>query len=168
MPNALKRQTRGAALRRIVERYRAAGNAWPSTAKMIAAWAIKERLWDQPRDSPVNQCAREIADAMREDYFTDPQGRRVRRKHALIKSCELQAGRFEQLVFWVDMHDATTEQMQAAFQHRRHGVLDDCHQLKTDVDCFNANFNRGQQIQIPFNFETDLAELDAPTTFAVA
>jgi len=48
----------------------------------IAAWAIKGGRWHpQPADL-TDQCAKQIAVAMREDYFTDPQGRRVRSKHA--------------------------------------------------------------------------------------
>ena len=40
-------------------------------------------LWEPQPRSLLQQCAREIADAFRQEYYTDPQGRRVRRNHAL-------------------------------------------------------------------------------------
>jgi hypothetical protein len=74
---------------------------------------------------------------MREEMFTDSQGRRVRKKHAIRDLRELPSGKQEQLVLWVDISDATGEQMLKAFQYRRRLVLGDCTQLKTDVDSYN-------------------------------
>jgi hypothetical protein len=48
----------------------------------VAAWAIRKRRWETPPRDKVKQCSAELARAAREEYYEDPQGRRVRRKHA--------------------------------------------------------------------------------------
>ena len=98
-------------LQKIVDCYRAAGEAWPATTKQIAAWAIKEQHWKPAQKRLISQCASEIAAAMRQEFFTDPQGRRVRRKHAYRDFLHLPDGRHEQLYFWIDIEDATHEQV---------------------------------------------------------
>jgi len=62
-------------LQEIVEKYRAAGNEWPAPAREIAACACATGEWKpQPRNA-VKQCAQDIARAVGEEYYTDPQGR---------------------------------------------------------------------------------------------
>ena len=148
------RQTKNEHLQQLAETYRKAGQEWPASAKMIAAWAIREKLWQPQPRSMLRQCARELAEALRAEYYTDPQGRRVRTKHAIKDVRE------EQLVLWVDVFDASPEQMQAAFQLRRHQIVGDCKQLKADVDSYNENQNRGDAIQMVFDFRYDLEELE--------
>ena len=56
-----------------------------STARDIARWAlITQRLKPRP-DSAERQLADDLSRAMREEYTTDPQGRRVRAKHVARK-----------------------------------------------------------------------------------
>ena len=50
--------------------------------RQVASWAIDEGLWEPARGTIVGQLAEELARAMREEYYTDPQGREVRTKHA--------------------------------------------------------------------------------------
>jgi len=66
---------------KIVATYRESGQVWPATAVDIARWAISKKLWDIHPARVVRQCADQIAEAMRQEYITDPQGRRVRVKH---------------------------------------------------------------------------------------
>ena len=146
----------------IVEKDRDAGEEWPATTKMLASWALRNKLCDAPRKQVIDLLAEDFATAMREEFFTDPQGRRVRQKHAIREIRELPDGSHEQLMFWVDMDDATPEQMQVAFQQRRFQILGDCRHLKTDVDSFNDNNKYGAHIQMVFDFNEDLAELDQP------
>ena len=53
--------------------------------------------------------------------------------------------------------------MRAAFQTRRRQIVGDCHQLKTDIDSYNDNYNQAQPVQMVFDFTQDLQELDAAT-----
>jgi hypothetical protein len=144
-------------LQEIAEKYRAAGESWPATTHMMAGWAIRAMLWKPHPGSLVRQCAKEIAGALRDEYFTDPQGRRVRKKHCY---------REEQFLLWVDIEDAQPQEMQGAFQYRRLLVLGDCRQLKVDVDSYNENNQHGAHIQMCFDFTKDLAELAQPTQYA--
>jgi hypothetical protein len=143
-------------LRRIVDQYVKAGQEWPTPAKTIAGWAIRQGLWNaQPWDL-IDQCADQLARAMREEYYVDPQGRSVRTKHAVRKH-----GGQKNLTLWGDIRTAPREYMHTAFQQRRQQVVGDCRQLKVDVDSYNENQSVGEPIQMIFDFTNDLAELEA-------
>jgi hypothetical protein len=143
-------------LRRIVVLYREASQPWPATTSDLASWAIREGHWKPHPHDLVRQLAEHFAGAMREEYITDPQGRTVRAKHA----ARVKRGK-EQLVLWADIRTATPEHMEIAFQQRRHQIVGDCRQLKTDVDSYNQNANPPKQIRMIFDFTDDLAEFEA-------
>jgi hypothetical protein len=125
------------------------------TARELAVWAITNNLWEPQPSVLVRQCADEFARALRDEFITDPQGRRVRLKHmALVE----RGG--EQMPLWQDMRTGTRKHMEAAFQQRRKSIVGDCKQLRADVDSCNENFNSGDAIQIVFDFTEDLEEAD--------
>jgi len=144
------------ALQRIVATYRAAGQEWPASTHDIANWALRERL-SEPRESDViGVLADQLARAMREEYYTDPQGREVRAKHA-AKVCK----NGKQLTLWDDIRTADRAHMETAFQQRRSQIVGDCKQLKTDVTSYNQNRNPGPSIQLNLDFTRDVAEAEA-------
>jgi hypothetical protein len=131
-----------------------------ATAREIAAWAINNGHWHPQPSDYIDQCADQIAKAMREDYYRDPQGRTVRTKHAArISSGE------HQLTFWADIRSGPREHIQTALQQRRHQIVGECCQLKTDVDSFNDNRSQEQPIQISLNFTLDVEEWEAAAGF---
>ena len=69
-------------MQELVDKYRAANQPWPATAKDLAKWAFGNGLWNPHPLALISQCADDFAKAMREEYITDPQGRPVRAKHA--------------------------------------------------------------------------------------
>jgi hypothetical protein len=142
-------------LQNIIQRYREADQPWPGTTKSIAAWAIANGLWQAQSATLINQCAVQLAKAMREEYFTDTQGRRVRAKHVVMFD-----GDGEQIPIWEDIRDASREHMELSFQQRRQRIVGDCRQLKTDVDSFNDNANRDEPVNLVFDFSVDVAELE--------
>ena len=144
-------------LQGITNRYVTAGEPWPATAKQIAAWAIRKNLWAPQPASLIARCANELAEAMRDEYMTDPQGRSVRVKHAAILKPDVGP---RQMV-WADIRTATREHMAVAFQLRRQHVLGECRQLKSDVDSYNENRRPTQPIQLVLDFTQDVAELEA-------
>jgi hypothetical protein len=154
-------------LQKLVEQYRASGEEWPATTKQIAMWAIRSRFWEPPTKNLVTQCAAEIAAAMRQELFTDPQGRRVRAKHPYITQAELSDGTYEQLYLWIDVHDesAKPEEIEMAFQYSRKLIVGDCKQLRTDVDSYNDNNKLGHYVEVDFNFEPDLEEAAQSTVY---
>jgi len=137
----------------IVENYRTAGNPWPASPKDMAHWALEHRQWAPKPEAVVNQCAEQLARAMAGQYFTDPQGRRVRAKHAVIYS----EGP-TQRVLWDDIRTATPRHIEMAFQQRRRHILDQCGQLKNDVDYYNENRDPPKPLQMVFDFTLDLKE----------
>jgi hypothetical protein len=121
-------------MQNIVGRYRESGRPWLATTEQMAAWAMDNHLWAPHRSRLIRLCADQIADAMREEYITDPQGRKVRAKHA----ARIKIGNKQQYL-WDDIRTAGHEHMQVASQQRRQQIVGDCVQLKRDVDSYNQN-----------------------------
>jgi hypothetical protein len=141
---------------KIIEKYRNAGEKWPATKVEIARWAIAKKLWDIHPAKIVRQCAEQIGDAMREDYVYDPQGRKVRVKHAAPYEVQ---GRLE--FRWDDMRTAEPLHMASSFTNQRNQMVNICHQLKQSIDSYNENWNKtGRPYQGKFDFTNDLAELE--------
>jgi hypothetical protein len=159
------KKSKAEALQDIVEHYRQAGEPWPATAKDIAYWAIRHHEWVPQPKSQAEECARELADAMREQFFVDEHGHHVRQKHALRKTELLPDGKQRQLTLWVDIHDAQPEEMHVAFQQRRGQILNDCVHLKTDADWYNEHNPHEVTIPLLFDFSEDLVELDEPAEY---
>ena len=141
-------------LQKIWSKYEAAGNSMPATAREVARWAIRNKLW-APRPSDVeSQCAEELARAAREEYRTDINGRRYRAKHSVRVDKN-----GTQLSFWADIDSAPRSHMERAFAQRRRQVVGDCWQLKVDIDHYNGVHPKESPIQMVFDFTDDLNEL---------
>lgn len=123
----------------------------------MAAWAIRTMRWELPASAAINKCAEDLAAAMREEYFVDRKGRRVR----LLHPVQVRGADGEQLTLWDDMRTAPRSHMQLSFQQKRKGIFWDCHQLKVDVDSYNDAHPTEEPIQIVFDFTMDLAEHEA-------
>ena len=146
-------------MQKLVDEFIVDGGPWPATLRTVAAWAINTNRWQPQQSAIISQCADHLARALREEYRTDPQGRRVRAKHP---APIYQEGK--QMLFWDDIRTASRDHMRAAFQTRRRQIVGDCHQLKIDIDSYNDNYNGGQPIQMVFDFSLDLQELEATKT----
>lgn len=142
-------------LQHIANKYLEEVGSQSATVRQIATWAIKKKLWEPQPSKLIRQCADELARAMREEYTTDPQGRRVRTKHVAIVDRN-----GEQIALWADIRTATREHLEIAFQQRRQQIVGDCRQLKSDVDSYNENRNPGNPIQVVFDFTVDMEELE--------
>lgn len=141
---------------KIIKEYRESGEPWPATALQIAQWAIVRRLWEIHPSKVLRQCAEQIADAMREDYIDDPQGRRVRVKHAAPYTVQ---GRLE--FRWDDMRTAEHLHMETSFAHTRSQIASACYQLKISIDSYNENWNKtGKSVQGHFDFRDDVMEME--------
>ena len=143
-------------LQRIADRYREAGQPWPAATRDMAAWAIRAGLWTPSHTDMLNQCADQLARALREEFITDPQGRSVRAKHSA------KVWRSGQLIgLWDDIRTAEPQHMRIAVQQRRQQIVGDCRQLKTDVDSYNQNWNGGSAINLMLDFTWDVEEAEA-------
>jgi len=143
---------------RTIREYRKAGQPWPASAKDIAEWAINNGKWQMQTAAVVKRCAEDMAAAMREEYYTDPEGCRVRLYHpARIKK------QGELFTEWDDIRSASRSHMQLSFQQHRRKIAGECRQrqLKADIGSYNSTHSDEQPIQISFNFEMDILELKA-------
>jgi hypothetical protein len=140
----------------VVSKYRLAGNPWPARSIKIAEWAIAKDLWRPHPSAALKQCAREISRSMREEYYTDGKGRRVRLKHAVSRRVGA-----EQYVLWDDIRTAPRNHMELSFRQRRERIVGDCRQLSVDADSYNDSHPEQVRIQVVFNFVNDLLELEA-------
>ena len=138
----------------IIKAYRKSGQPWPASTAEMAAWAVGNGRYDLPKQIVDKICARDMAQVLREEYFEDSKGRRVRAKHpARFKSDG------EQKVMWHDIREAPRGFMVRAFQLRRNHIVGECRQAKTDVDSYNDAHPREEPIQLPLDFTWDVAEL---------
>jgi len=138
------------------ENFLAAMGKTEFSSEELANWVVMNNGYQAPLLNPVKLCAREIAGALREETFVDPQGRRVRRNYTVPTV----NARGEQQLMWIDS-SAAPKQMHRALQTSRDRILDDCRHLKTDTDSYNENNRYGASIHISFDFTNDLKELDA-------
>ncbi len=122
------------------------------TTTDVAAWMIKTKRWEPKSSDLISRCSEDISTALREEYRTDPMGRRYRVNHAV---------RSQQGTFWAAMEVATRSHMEKAFSQRRKQIVGDCVQLKTDVDVYNDKNTEERPIQVVFDFTDDVKEAQA-------
>ena len=139
----------------IVNQYIASGLPWPCQPSRIAEWAINKNIWRPQSGTLVQEASDEFTDAMRNEYITDPQGRRIRVKHAARVRRE-----GKQVTLWGDWNSEPLF-MAISFAQRRRLIVGEAYQLKIDVDSYNQNANTGRQIAMSFDFESDIAEKEA-------
>ncbi len=157
-------------LQEMVSRYRKSGQKWPATSRDIARWSYRNKLWEPQEKNIVGQLARDLSRAMREECYTDPQGRRVRTKHAARRvedalSDDAQDAVPTQKMLWHDIRTDDGDHIIMALQQRRMQIVGDCSHLKVDGDSFNDNHSSGKKIQRIFNLEDDMADMDQPTEY---
>lgn len=143
-------------IRGLVAEYRAAGGRWPATAREMATWAYTEGRWRQHPGEAIKLLAEHIARALHDEYYTDPQGRRVRTKHSARK----RGIDGKQLDLWDDIRTGSREHFELAFQQKRHQMVGEAFQLKVDVDSFNENRSPDNPIQLNLNLTNDVTEME--------
>lgn len=138
------------------------GGEEPLDMDKLTDFAIDNGHWSKKNIAEYRRqlCKREFAQAFREQYHTDPQGRHVRTMHPLIKHVDS-----KQKTFWGDMRKMDETDMVDAFQRRRAQIVGDCTQLKIDVDSWNENNTVGGDYQLLLNFADDVAERTQPTIY---
>lgn len=89
------------------------------------------------------------------EYFSDANGNRVRAKHAVVYP----EGPHQHAI-WDDMRTGEPKILEVSLKQRRVHIVHECKQLKNDVDYFNTYRVPDNPIQMVFNFELDLQELE--------
>ena len=136
--------------------YEREGHPMPADLNDVAEWAMRTGRWQPAPELARRKLVEDLGRAMREDYFTDDEGNRVRAKHmAVVKRGSAQYH------LWQDARTASHEHMVAGFAGRRNGVVGDLKQLKTDVDWYNGFRADRPPVQIVLDFTMDIAEIEA-------
>ena len=145
--------TRNELLQKLWKQYEERHDRLPASARDVVIWAVERELLELPEIDPYDILADQMANALREEYATDEEGRRYRVNHAVRVTRH-----GVQTTFWAIMGFAPREHMQKAFTQRRNQIIGDCFQLKVDVDVYN-NLNKYQPlIQLVLDFSDDVAE----------
>lgn len=140
----------------LAEEYTRSGGTWPLEATAFAEWAVRTKRWMPTPDDAMKLCRERFSRAMRDEYTTDGEGRRIRTKHAV----RVKDGT-RQIVLRDDIRTAPHSHMVRAFQQRRDQIVGDCRQLKNDVDSYNDARSEMPPIQLVLDFTLDMAELEA-------
>lgn len=120
--------------------------------KKVALFA-KERGWRMPvPPSEIDLLAKQFADDAQAERKNDSKtGRSYRVYHAIPASGQLN------LFVYVDIDEATRNQMLKASVIRREQMISDGYNIETDLDHWNA-INPGEEpIQLPMDLTMDIA-----------
>lgn len=128
----------------------------PVSLDVVAEWAVLHGLYHPAPRSVVKLCREALADSLRQEKRLDKAGRYYRANHPVRTS----AGGV-QLTLWADIDTAPRVHMEQSFAQRRRSIVDDCFQVKQDVDHYNEYRAEGRPIQMILDFSDDVAELEA-------
>jgi hypothetical protein len=117
----------------IFRRYQEEVSASPVDLREVGAWAMKNKLWEPRPIDMQSRFATEMAEALREEYRTDRQGRRYRSKLAVIFS---KGGRQGSL--WGDIDTSPRSHVVKNVGQRRRQSAYDLFQIQVDVDHYHA------------------------------
>ncbi len=132
---------------------------------LIAEWAFEKGLWRRPPVDPVELLRRDISRHLRGVYFTDPQGREVRKNHAIFIEVMTPTG-IKRRSVWKELFLSPPPHITASLQLRRRGVVRDAVQMDLDFKSYNDNNIFGATLlPMDFNLNKDIEELNLPTTY---
>ncbi|HEY2094122.1 MAG TPA: hypothetical protein VGJ81_19805 [Thermoanaerobaculia bacterium] len=161
------RGTKAREIEYVIEQYhKAHPDADPSEIPdLIAEWAYNKGLWKRPPVDPVVALSRDIARYLRNIYVTDPQGREVRKNHAVMIEVQTPSGPKRRSI-WKELFHADAEHMKVSFQLRRRAAEQDVKQLHLDWSSYQDNNVFGAKLdQMDFDFNKDIEESNLPTTY---
>ena len=132
---------------------------------LVAPWAIAEGLFDRPPTSQEETLRRELSKALKNEHTVDPQGREVRKNHAVFFE-EVTPRGPKRRSRWYTIDDAPPDHMRASCQLRRRAALADVVQLKLDFDSYNDNNRFGATLpDFDYDFNKDIEEMGMPTKY---
>lgn len=128
----------------------------------VANWALEEGKYNLKPVSPQKILRRMMAQALRDDYMTDPQGREVRKYHFVIQ--QEPSGKKTSKAY--DIYNAPPDHMRLSLSLRRRSALNDVVQLDLDLQSYNENNKFGEVIpSFDYNFNKDMEEGSMPTDY---
>jgi hypothetical protein len=128
----------------------------------VSHWALEEGKYKLKPVSPQKILRRMMAQALRGDHTTDPQGREVRKYHFVTQQDD--SGKTTSRAY--DIFNAPPDHMKLSLSLRRRSALKDVAQLELDLQSYNDNNKFGETIEgFDYNFNKDLEEGAMPTDY---
>lgn len=143
-------------MQKIFEDYTAEVGHQPVSLDVVAEWAVSNNRFQPGPMSVVKLCREALADSLRQEKRLDDEGRWYRAKHPVRKSV---GG--VQLTLWAAIDTAPRVHMEESFAQRRRSIVNDCFQVKQDVDHYNEYRGGDRPLQMILDFSEDVAELEA-------
>jgi hypothetical protein len=128
--------------------------------ELVADWAIKRGATLPTPKSMRELFAAELADAARAEFRVDAKtGLSYRANHAMRR----RNADGKQMVLWIDIEDATRNQMLWSLSDRRQQMVGDAVHLKIDEMIWNGKHPDENPIQLIMDFTDDVEErLNSP------
>jgi hypothetical protein len=135
---------------------------------LIAEWAIKAGISRPVPETPEELLRKDIARYLKNDYVDDPQGRHVRKNHAIFIQVQTPEGP-KRRSRWYEKDVAPPEHMRLSLQLRRTAAFHDVRQMDLDFQSYNDNNVYGETLApMDYNFNHDLQEANLPATYPSA
>ena len=172
MQSAVLSKPYGARMREIYSKYIEANGSGPggvTNLDTVVDWGLENQLLKLPKIDIRKRLRKEMANALREEYFTDRRGRTVRRYHAARKYYIDATGVCVQQVLFADILEdplPKRSHMDVSFKQRRHQIVGRCKQLKNDIDYYNEKSATEKPIPQLWDFTNDLADAEQPTEYS--
>jgi len=106
-----------------------------------------------------------MAQALRDDYFTDEKGRSVRRTLPILVNGFDENGNKKKESLWDDIDTGTQTHVEASLSLRRRQIVGDCKQMKNDADHRNDEHPEEPPIRLLFDFTRDVEESELPDRY---
>ena len=127
----------------------------------IAEWAVETGRYQRPSISTVKQCRRDLARAAQQVMYKDPQGREVRRLHAVRQN-----GEGGPSAIWADITTAKPRHMHLSLQQGRQAIVYDAHRHQMILESYNDNNRYGVQLPLfDYNLNPDIDEMKRPSDY---
>lgn len=132
---------------------------------LIAEWAIQNGLSRPIPQTPEEILRKDIARYLKNDYIDDPQGRHVRKNHAVFIQVQTQDGP-KRRSRWYGIDVAPPDHMKLSLQLRRNAAFHDIRQMELDFQSYNDNNTYGVKlVPMDYNFNKDVQEANLPATY---
>jgi hypothetical protein len=135
---------------------------------LIAEWAIKQGISRPVPQTPEEILRKDIARYLKNDYIDDPQGRHVRKNHAIFIPVVTKDG-IVRRSRWYEKDIAPPEHMRLSLQLRRTAAFHDVRQMDLDFQSYNDNNVYGVKLPLmDYNMNPDVQESNLPATYPSA
>lgn len=132
---------------------------------LIAEWAIKAGISRPIPETPEELLRKDIARYLKNVYEDDPQGRHVRKNHAIFIQVQTPDGP-KRRSRWYEKDVAPPEHMRLSLQLRRTAAYHDVRQMDLDFQSYNDNNVYGAKLApMDYDFNKDVQEANLPATY---